>query len=343
MALELAALDLLVRRAHPASWTRGFGAVALMALGMGFHESGFLVPALAGAIALGSASDWRAGARRAIERLREPAFAACAALAVGYAIYLALLREQRYHHAKSLEALPANLSKAALALAPEIVRAPAIEGLRGHLGLAGYALGALTLLAVAALFELMLRAGPPLRWSALAVAIELAFPAFGVAFAQRHAYLAPAFFALGAAAWITQRRSRAGRLLAIVWASLWAFEPVRDACEYRAAGRSARELLALARAERIVAGPSVPIAIVDAPDVCGTEADVPLFNWGLAQMFDAHALAGPWFFWRTHGFHTSTTVELVTSERVEAALRSGTPRVIRWDPRARRFVAAPER
>lgn len=333
---ELVALNLLVRQAREPSLPRGIGAVLAMLIAMGFHESGFLTPILLCAVTFGSGSTIRDGVRRLVDRMREPTFAMCVAIAIGYAVYMAFLREQRYNQAKSPDALPANIIKASLALVPEIVRLPTIEGLRGNLGVLGYAFGALALVAVFALWLAMLRAGPPLRAAALAIVVELALPAVGVGFAQRHAYLAPVWLAIGAAQWLALRPSRVTAIVVIAWGALWGYDSVRDAVEIRAGGRCARQLMELARDERR-SEKGEPIAIVDAPDATGSERDVPLFNWGLPLMFAAYGVEGPWLYWRTYEFLTPTEFERIAPDTLDRAVRTGRPRLIRWDKAAKEF------
>jgi hypothetical protein len=90
-------------------------------------------------------------------------------------------------------------------------------------------------------------------------------------------------------------------------------------------GPTVDRLVLTIEAERARVGPNVAIAIVDPPDMTGTEHDVPLFNWGLDYLLEARGVAGPLPLWRTHPYATGTNVELVDAARIEAARAAGVP------------------
>src|SRR5262249_50998143 len=158
------------------------------AIALGFHESAMLLPAIFAAwIAFrggGTIHDALARVRRA---LRDPWILALFVLACAYFVQL-FFRPQRHHQAKALDSLPANVVKATLALVPEWIRAPAVEGLRGHLGVAGYALGACAIVVIAIAALWILRRSTFGRFVVLAVGLELLLPVLGTGFAQRYAY-----------------------------------------------------------------------------------------------------------------------------------------------------------
>jgi hypothetical protein len=214
VACELAALAFLVRRARGGPAWSGAAGLAAFAAAIGFHESAILLPVLilawlacVGVDALG------AGLARVRSALRDPFVAAAVAMAVAHALHLFFLRPERVHVAKDLAALPANVAKAALSLAPEFVRAIGIDGLRGEHGVLGFALGVAAVALATGVWGMALRRGGLARFAAVAVALDLGLAVLGTWFAQRYACLSAAFVALAVAEWAV---SRARWVLAIL-------------------------------------------------------------------------------------------------------------------------------
>ncbi|MBL8861596.1 MAG: hypothetical protein JNK02_06245 [Planctomycetes bacterium] len=323
VAFELAALLLLVRRAQGGpGWSGALGLVSLV-LALGGHESAFLLPAilLAWLACVGTAG-LREGLARVRAALRDPYVLAACALAAFHVVHLLWFRPQRVHGAKDLAALPANLAKAALALAPEVLRGPAIAGLRGHLGTLGLVLGGAALLAALALWILALWRGGLARFAALAIALDLGLAVAGAGFVQRYACLAAAFAALSVAEWAS---TPARRALAAALGLAWACDAWVDAREIRTAGAGALRLAAEARA---VPG-TAPLVLVGVPDMIGAEVDVPFFNWGGALFLRAHGCARPVRLVRERAFRTNSDQELVGPAQLAEFAAQGAV-VLRW-------------
>lgn len=314
--------------------------VAASVLALASHENGMvLLPMCALWVALAAAerapptSDTlRARSRKAVSALRDAflasrgrgALLAVGVLVIGYGAYVALLRPERHHGLKALEALPANVVKAATSTFPELVRAPIVGFLRAHQDVLG-AVAALALLAaIGALAIAILRRGSTIARFALgAVAIDLVLPTIGTGFNQRYAYLACALVAMALAEWAVTRRKPLPRVVAALAALGWAWDSFVDLREYREAGRIAAATLDAARRARAEA-PERTIVLLDVPDAWGSEGDVPLFNWGLPEALAREgigATGGSWLFWRTRAFRTSTSVELVSEARVAEEVR----------------------
>lgn len=309
-------------------------------LALGFHESAIVLPVLCALwIAANARGSWRAIELSEYQRLRDPWFVTLGASAAAFAVYLALLRPQRHHALKSLDSLPANVVKSAFALAPEPLRAFAVESFRGHQGAVGFALAA-TLLAVLAILVLacLRRNSSVARFAVLAVIADLVLPVLSTGFTQRYTYLSSAIVAAALGCWFSAQPSRARGLLIAILGALWANDLVRDVRDYRAAGEVEHAVIAQARYERGRVGPGLTIALVDLPDMWGSEQDLPLFNWGLPEALERERIGGPWRFWLTHEGHTSTSFDLVSQADVESARRRGAPRVLEYDPVSRELV-----
>lgn len=337
VAFELAALACFAWQARERRFLRGAAGLVLFACALGFHESAFLAPlVLVLWLVAGDARGVRAGLASLRIALRDPFLLA---FLFGGALHLVQLslRAQRHHGLKDFDALPANVAKAALALAPEPLRAAAIDGLRGEHAWIGTALGCAVVLAVLAAFAYALRRGGPARFASLAIAADLGLAVLGVGFVQRYAYFSSAILALTLAVIAQAKPRSATSFAASLLALAWAIDSFVDAREYRAAGAIVSEVVDGARAARERSG-TAPIAVVDAPDMAGAEEDVPLFNWGLDLVLAAHGIDGPWLLWRTREFRTNSNVERVDADALERAAREGTPRLLVYDAVLQRLV-----
>jgi hypothetical protein len=266
-------------------------------------------------------------ARRA---LRDPWLVALCGSAAAYAVYQ-FLRPERYSRAKALDALPANVVKGATALLPEDLRVLIVDGLRAQGGPA-FAIAGLLLALLAAAAGLLAWSSRPWRFALVAIAIELGLPMLAAGFVQRYACFAAAIAAVGLALWVAPGGA-ARRVAVLALIVLWARDSIVDALDFRALAQRIPEWIEGLREQRQRAGAGVPIAIVDPPDMYGREEDIPLFNWGLDLALRAHHVEGPWLFWRTRRYRTSTFVELVGEGRIAAARRSGVPLLYEWpDP-----------
>jgi hypothetical protein len=286
---------------------------ACFALALASYECALVLPVLFFLLA------WARGARA---RICEPAVGACTLFTAAYVVYLAFLRPQRYDGLKSLDSIPANVVNAALGVAPEPLRTFCIEAFRGHGSALLIALGiGLFLLWIAIGAWALVRGGPALRFVVLASA----------GFVQRYACLAGAFTAIGVAlasrAW--KPRVRVALIAAVFL--LWSYDTLRDCVEYRGAGALQQRILEQLRAERASAGPSTRIAVIDLPDMAGSEHDLPLFNWGAEECLRRAAIPGPWSFWRTRAYATGSDVKLLPPGQL-ALLRASGVRVLWFHP-----------
>lgn len=317
VAFELVALLFLVRRARGGPAWQGIAGIAAFLVALGFHESASLLPAILLAwLACVGCEDLRTGMRRAAAALRDPFVLAACAIAAVHITHLLFFRPGRVHGAKELAALPANVAKAALALAPEAVREIGIEGLRGHRGTLGAVAACVTIAGVAAVFVFALRRGGILRFAGLAMLLDLGLAVGAAGFVQRYAILASAFAALALAAWAT---TRARFAVVAVLGATWMYEAHVDACEMRDAGRGA---LTLAAEVRRMPGLG-PLAIVGVPGLVGAEGDVPYFNWGGTIFLRAHGVARPVTLLRERVFATNSDQELVDEDGLRKLSETG--------------------
>lgn len=331
----LAGLWCFARALRTGSKPAGAGLLACFLLALGFHESAIVLPVLCvawAALAGERAAPVRDRAKAALTALRMPELATLCIATLAYVTYLALLRPERHHGLKSLAALPANAVKASLALFPEVVRANTVELLRAHPGAVGLAAGVVLLLALGALAWCVLARGDRIaRFAVLAVAIDLLLPTIGAGFVQRYAYLGMAFAALALGAWAARTDRVPSLLFVIVVGCAWASDGLNDAREYADAGKRATRIVEAACALRARTPETVVVAIVDPPDVLGSERDVPVFNWGLAQALERAGCDRGFVLWRTRPYATSTDVELVTLERLRAAEARGEVVLVKGD------------
>lgn len=304
---------------------RGALLLACFLLALASHEAAISLPPILLLFA------WLRGEK---QRLREPAFLVCAGTTVVYTIYLAFLRPQRHDSLKPLDSLPANAVKALLALAPEPLRVLCVESFRGHGGALLLVCGsAVFLLWLALIGWALLRGGPTLRFLVLAIAVDFFLPFLSAGFSQRYAYLAGGFVAIGLVLASRSLRARTRALLFAAVAASWCYDTWRDGLEYHAAGALELRVLEELRSERARAGPGKLIAVLDLPDMGGSERDLPLFNWGAEQCLRRHGIDGPWVFWRTHEYATSSDIPPLPQGGLEH-LRDATVRTLRFDPQA---------
>ena len=324
-AFELVALLFLVRRHQDGRARDGWLGLAALAVALGFHETALLLPAILLAwIACVGTENIASGVRRAFAALRDPFVLAACAMGAAHLVHLLFFRPGRVHGAKDLSAIPANVVKAAFALAPEFVRDLGVEGFRGHGGAIGLVAASVAIAAVGVVAVVLLRRGGLARFAVLAIALDLGLAVAGAGFVQRYACLASAFLALALADW-SRATKPALRTGLIVLALLWAADSLRDALEIRAAGRGA---LALA-AEVQHLGGARAIAVVGVPDMIGAEEDVPYFNWGGTFFLRAHGVTAPVQLLRERAFRTNSDQGLVDRAHLDA-LRAAGVDVRRW-------------
>jgi hypothetical protein len=321
----------------------GIGVLVAQALALGFHQSGIVLAAVCALLAWARAGGpIRRGWSAAAPRLREPWLLALLLLAGTYTLMMGLLWSQRYPHSAP-GAVIANMARASLALAPETLRHPAIEGLRRTWGTPGFVFGAAAVLGAALAYVAALRsASPRARALLLAIGLDLLLPALAVGFVVRYAQLAAAFAAcllgLGLDALAARPRARRGfQLASAVLLIGWAVDTVHDVAEYRRAGEVFRNVLADVSAERARVGPAPTVALVDLPDTWGRERDIPLFAWGTRHALEHAGVDGSWLLLRTHG-RGASEAQLIAPAQLADLVRRGEHPMLVFDPVRARVV-----
>lgn len=323
VCFELGAFVAFARHVRAPSWRTGLAGIVLHVLATSGHESAMLFPALLVAwILCVEGETLRAGFARAWRAARDPWVLLLVATCAAHVVHLAT-RAQRHHRVKSLDALPANVVKAATSLLPEFARDGIVDGFRG--GGVGFVLAGLAFALLVAGVLLVAWRSRFGRFVLAVVACELGLAILGAGFVQRYAYLSSAFVALGLAAW-SARGGRVRVALVLAVGVAWAHDAWVDARDLRAV-RGLRDAVVA----RVVAaqGPErAPVVLVDPPDMIGAERDVPLFNWGLEIQLRALGVGGELVLTRTRAFATSSDVERVEPAWVEAERRAGARRVV---------------
>jgi hypothetical protein len=321
---ELAALWLLA--SHARSPRPGRAALGLLAfaLALGFHESAMLLSAILVLwIVFVHGATLRDGLARLRAASRDPWLLGLAFLAAAYAVQL-VLRPQRHHALKSFASLPANVVKAETALAPEWWRTLVVDGFRAGAAHTGaFCAAAIGFVAIAVLAAVLLRRSQVARFVVLACAIDLGLAVLGAGFVQRYASWSSALVAVGLGIWVGRHPGAWRSAVLLVVGMSWAWDTALDVRDLRRLGPQTDALLHDMRTARARAGDDVPIAVVDPADMIGAEHDIPLFNWGLDFLAEAHGIPGPWLLWRTGPYATGTNVELVDRSRVDAERASG--------------------
>ncbi|MBK7644845.1 MAG: hypothetical protein IPJ19_17690 [Planctomycetes bacterium] len=272
-----------------------------------------------------------AWALREPERLRTRSFAACVGVTLGYVLFV-VLRPQRYDTLKPLDSIPANVVKALLAIAPESVRIPCIEGMRGQGGALAIGLGIALFATWCALpIWALMRGDRGVRFVVIAIAADFILPIIGAGFVPRYGYLAGGLASIGLVLATRNERTLVRRLVLCIWMFAWGHDSLVDLREYRAAGTLQQQVLAQLRAERASAGPGQIIATIDLPDMAGSERDLPLFNWGLEECLRRAGIPGPWVFWRTRAFATGTDVSPLPPGHIPRMTSQGV-RVLQFQP-----------
>jgi hypothetical protein len=280
------------------------------------YECAIVVPLMFALLAL---------ARGERQRLRDPQFLGCVLLTVAYVVYI-YARPQRHDQLKPLDSIPANLVKAALSLAPESLRSFCVECFRGHLGVGLSALAIALFLGWLALWVwALLRGGPALRFVVLAIALDFVLPVLSAGFVQRYAYLAGAFAAVGVVLASGRLKPRPRMALLALAFAAWSWDTLRDTYEYREAGALQQRIIQQLRSERARAGPTQLVAVIELPDMAGSEHDLPLFNWGAEECLKRAHVAGPWVFWRTREYATGSDIPLLPPQHLQNMTEHGIP------------------
>jgi len=339
----LTGLCLFVRHLERPSARTGIGLLVAQLLALGFHQAGVvLLPAcLLIGWARGGAPVFR-GWASLVRRLCQPWLVASFGLAFGYGLAMSFLWSQRYPQSHPAAVL-ANLARASLALAPEALRYPAIEGLRQHWGTRGLVFG-LAAVACALLVYLvaMLRASALARALLLAAGLDLLLPAVSVGFVVRYGQLAAALCACaaGLACDRAAARPRAARALTAGIAILlagWAYDTAFDVGEYRHAGAVMRRVLGQAAEARARLGPEPSIALVDLPKRWGRERDIALFDWGTRRALALRGAPGPWEILHTKPVASSTEANLISPEKLELLAKERPHAVLVYDAAGERL------
>jgi hypothetical protein len=301
----------------------GAACVLSFLIALGFHQSAVILPGLLLLLVWaksGPATRERLGQAR--RWLSDPVVLSTCALGLAYFAYQAWFREQRYNQMKDLASLPANVVKASLAVAPELMRGSVVDGLRGGGGGAGFIGAGLLFVSWLALAVLIFwRGRAATRFAVAAIGLDAVLPTVMSGYDQRYSYLGLAFAACALGAWWGRRKvareGLAACALAAVLLAIPAFDTLQDVLDYRQAGLVAETVIADAGTERARVGADTTIVLVDLPDVWGSESDLPMFNWGFPFAAERRGVDGPWVLLRTREFHTSSDSERVTSAEIE--------------------------
>lgn len=256
---------------------------------------------------------------------------------LGLVVLIACLpTEQRYHGLRSFGAIMANGSRALLSMVPEVIRGPAIAGLRGSAGSGGQIFGFAVCGAVAVgILWAFWKGNGIVRALMLAAAIDLAPPALTAGFVVRYAYFPAGLIAI---ALLLSARPTARWVVPIVLLGLgWAYDHGVDVAEVREGGRVGIAVVESARTVRHDVGPKRLVALLDAPGEVGAERDVPVFNWGLTRALRRNGVEGPFRVVRTVDYMTSSDAKKVDAAALEAMAQQGVS-IWRWDPDAGQFV-----
>ncbi|MEO6596181.1 MAG: hypothetical protein ABIP94_15645 [Planctomycetota bacterium] len=325
-------LALVATVAHTKRPRTSTGVALLLAqlIALGCHTASCLLPAGVAMLAVAtSPSGWRV--------LRDRWLMLHLVVGAAFIALVACLpTSERYHSLRSLGAILANGSRALLSLAPELLRAPAIEGLRGAYGALGVVFGFAVCAAVAALFAWGLwRSTAVGRALLLAAVIDLVPPVLTAGFVVRYAYFSAALVAIALllAAKPTKQWIVALGLLGVAWLG----DHAVDIVEVRQGGEIGIAVVEAARAVRAEVGPGVQVALLDPPGEIGVERDVPVFNWSLPRALAKNGVAGPWQFVRTKHYVTTSDVELVDEAHLLLLISQGVA-VWRWHDDTGRFV-----
>lgn len=327
--LMLVALVLTVAHTRSPRAITGVALLLVQVLAVACHSAACLLPACVAMLAIAtSPSGWRV--------LLDRWLLLHLAVGAGLIVLLASLpTSERYHSLRSIEAILANGARALLSLFPELLRGPAIEGLRGAYGAAGVVFGFATSASAAALFAWALwRSTAVGRALLLAAAIDLVPPVLTAGFVVRYAYFPAALLAV--ALLLAAKPTRPWIVGLSLLGAAWLFDSAVDIAEIRRGGELGMEVVEAARVVRQEVGPDVRVALLNPPGEIGAERDVPVFNWGLLRALRWNGVAGPWWLLRTEPYVTTSDVELVDDDRLDHLRRQGVP-VWQWDRRSECF------
>ena len=338
------------------TWS-GWCGLGLALLGLGFHQAGVLVPVLVVVSVVGreraAGLGWVGRKDQLLKLIRTPPFVALVAAVATYTVYVAVLRENRYHGINHPSAVPASAVRALFALYPEVFRGWALEGLRGG-RVIGLVLGVFAvLLATAGIVFLLWTASVQSRIWFLMGAVICALPVMTSGFWHRYVYAVAPFVAVALALWWQRDGGSRWRTITLgVVALSWGVDAVIDVAECAAAGRLARRLVAEASAEaQAMSAENVGgvagrerLIVVDPPAFFGWESDSYLFTFGFASALRREgALLVDVDVVTTERMWSSTDMRRVDEDDVSAMLDHAAQRphetVLRYDPSARTLVA----
>jgi hypothetical protein len=324
---------LFLRHDRRPSKITGLGLVLSFVIALGFHQSAVMLPAwLILLVAMQEDFSLKPTLERSLRLMRDPWFLSVLLLATSFAVYVAFLREARYHHVM-IQSIPANGARALFCIAPEFIRHPCVEGLRGQSGLWGYALGGgASLLMGGGLLLLLWRGSEVVRFLVLAMAMELSFPVMITGFSHRYAYVSAALMAVLLAIWWQSRQGGNWRLaLVIALCCAWTYDQFTDLAEIRAAGAQSERLLGqLVEAGR-QGGRNSAVVVINAPYVAGAERDFPVFNYGMRHALQRRGGSNPWVLVNTAKLSFGTDFKTVTQEELDRLVGDHVGPVLRYD------------
>jgi len=240
---------------------------------------------------------------------------------------------------RSLASIAGNGVKGLFAVAPEDLRFPVVEAMRGHYGSFGFVLGLGAVLAVVTGFGIaVVRSGRVLRFLLLAIACDLLLPISTAGFSQRYALLAGALFAIAAVS--KSLSATRYRPFVLLLGLLWGFDTVRSTLEAREAGHTVARLLEVGARERASLPVGCRLVVADLPLTWGREKDLMVLHWGFSEALSDRGVGGAFDleYVRTQTFPGETRAKLVAPTELERLRHDPNIVLLEYEPLARTFV-----
>ena len=326
-------------------WARSTCAAIVATLfAMGAHQSGALTPGffVLWAMLVGGERGIRESALRGLRAAFHPAVLGSVVVVGAYVVWASGTTDQ-YRGIRELGAIAANTLRSVVALAPQELRICATEAARGKLLGAASVAGWLVIAGYGTFYGWRLVRGSGLwRFAIVAGSIDIALAVVTAGWSQRYCYFAAALFAIAlGVSWscvvLRWQRVMIGAA-AVLLAACWARESLRVGRELQEASAVARDILDAGQRADQELGTGNPLVIANAPDVWGTEQDLPLFNWGLEPALRTRGVTRAIRQVRTTPARTSTAASLVTPAAVQELRGLPEGGLLEFDPATRRLA-----
>lgn len=318
-----------------ACWSFGHGrraafgmlAVVATAIGLLFHQSAVLLPALLWLQQWARSGADVAAIRPALRAVcLRPAFWAIVLLCLLAALWFRSVPDP-HNATRPWQSVLANATWASACLWPEPLRAFAIDGVRGDAGLALRVVGAACLCGSAVFFAFAwLRGRGLVRYALAAGSLDLLLPVATAGWSLRYAVPTAAFAAL---AFVRVASGRAAWLVTAL-GCCWCMDSLSLVATQRAASALSARLVDEAAAVRRQLPPEQVLYVVDAPGVMNGRLDVPLCNWGFEQAVAMRGARGDLVLLHTVQQRTSSSGRRAAS--AEVSTRKQVDAVLEFDP-----------